>query len=33
MATNKKLNKAIKVKNDEFYTQKIDIETEIQAYL
>ncbi|MFB6349938.1 adenine-specific methyltransferase EcoRI family protein [Moraxella sp. ZJ142] len=33
MATNLKLNKAIKAKNDEFYTRKIDIESEIQAYL
>lgn len=33
MATNLKLNKAIQAKNDEFYTQKRDIEAEIQAYL
>lgn len=33
MATNSKLNKAIQVKNDEFYTQYLDIEKEIQAYL
>lgn len=33
MATNNKLNKAMKAKNDEFYTQYQDIEKEIQAYL
>lgn len=33
MATNQKLNKAIQAKKDEFYTQKVDIEMEIQAYL
>lgn len=33
MATNNKLNKAIRAKNDEFYTQYHDIEKEIQAYL
>lgn len=33
MASNKKLNKAIRAKNDEFYTRKVDIEQEIQAYL
>lgn len=33
MATNYKLNKAIKAKNDEFYTQYQDIENEVTAYL
>lgn len=33
MATNRKLNKAMQAKNDEFYTRKVDIQTEIQAYL
>lgn len=33
MKSNQKLNKAIQAKNDEFYTQKVDIVSEIQAYL
>lgn len=33
MAANDKLNRAIKLKNDEFYTQYADIEKEIQSYL